>query len=390
MRILVLNCGSSSLKFTLFDLPAGNEVTSGAIERIGQTEAKATCSSASGTTTSSIRDASHTDAVEWVAAVIADERPPVSGIGHRIVHGGETYTDSVVITDAVERDIDGLSVLAPLHNPAHLAGIRAARLAFPATPQVAVFDTAFHQTLPERAYRYPLPADLYQDHGIRRYGFHGTSHRYVSERAAELLGAPTFTGITCHLGNGSSLAAIQDGCAIDTTMGLTPLGGIPMGTRSGDLDPAIVLHLQKRCGYSADHVEKMLNSESGLLGLSEISNDLREIETAARSGDARARLAIEVLVYQVAKSVGGYASILENAHGIVFTGGIGENSASIRGRVVDLLKGLRIEIDDTLNAEVSGGEGVISTAGSDLGVLVIPTKEEMIIARDTHRLIHEG
>jgi acetate kinase len=390
MRILVLNCGSSSLKFVLFDLPGGQEIASGSIERIGQSDATASFKNASGTNESAIGGVDHGQAVAWVAETVDGEQPAISGIGHRIVHGGETYTGSVVIDGEVENDIDSLSNLAPLHNPAHLTGIRAAQAAFPDVPQVAVFDTAFHQTLPERAYRYPLPAELYQDHRIRRYGFHGTSHSYVSERAAELLDRPSFTGVTCHLGNGSSLAAIQDGRAIDTSMGLTPLGGIPMGTRSGDLDPAIVLHLQTQCGYDAQRVKEILNNESGLLGLSGVSNDLREIETASVGGDERAKLAIDVLTYQIAKSIGGYTSVLQDADGIVFTGGIGENSVSIRRRIVEQLKGIGVEIDDDRNQSVSGGEAVISPSGSGLQVLVIPTREELIIARDTYRLIQDA
>jgi acetate kinase len=389
MRILVLNCGSSSLKFTLFDMPTGEEIASGLVDRLRQPEVAAQWKSSGREQQESVSVTDHETAVAWVArnVILKSEGLPVAGVGHRIVHGGDTYGDSIVITETVEANIDGLSALAPLHNPTHLEGIRAARNAFPGIPQVAVFDTAFHQTLAPHAYRFPIPSSLYDSHRIRRYGFHGTSHRFVSERAAALLGVESFTGVTCHLGNGSSLAAISLGLSVDTSMGLTPLGGIPMGTRSGDLDPAVVLYLQTQLGYTPDRVENLLNKESGLLGLSGISNDLREIETAAEEGNESAALALNLFAYQVAKAIGGYLSILEKPVGIVFTGGIGENASEMRSRIIDRMKGLSISLDEAKNIDVAGKETDISGKESDLKILVIPTQEELAIARDTYELI---
>lgn len=389
MLILVLNCGSSSLKYTLLDLPAGEEIRSGAIDRLGQSNATATWSDVDGRHEEPVAVGHHAEAVRWVSASVSSDlaKRRLGGIGHRIVHGGESYGTSVRVTDEVEAKIEMLGALAPLHNPVHLEGIRAAREWFPNVPQVAVFDTAFHQTLPDYAYRYALPPDLYENHGIRRYGFHGTSHRYVSERAAHLLGKDAFTGVTCHLGNGSSLAAIREGRSIDTTMGLSPLGGIPMGTRSGDLDPAIVLYLQDRLNYRPEEVDELLNRKSGLLGMSGISNDLREVEAAASGGNQQAQLAIEVMAYQIAKSIGGYLATLDDADGIVFTGGIGENAAPMRQRVIGRLPGIAVALDEESNRQAGRREAIISSEDSDLTVLVIPTREEWIIARDTYDLI---
>ena len=392
MLILVLNCGSSSLKYTLFDLPDGEEIRSGAIDRLGQPNATATWSDVDGRHEEPVAAGHHAEAVKWVSSSVrsdlADRR--LGGIGHRIVHGGEAYGTSVRVTDEVEANIETLGALAPLHNPVHLEGIRVARQWFPDVPQVAVFDTAFHQTLPEYAYRYALPFQLYERHGIRRYGFHGTSHRYVSERAARLLGKNAFTGVTCHLGNGSSLAAIREGRSIDTTMGLSPLGGIPMGTRSGDLDPAIVLHLQNRLNYRPEEVDELLNRKSGLLGMSGISNDLREVEAAASEGNPQAQLAIEVMAYQTAKSIGSYLATLDDADGIVFTGGIGENAAGMRQRIIGRLPGIAVALDEESNRQADRREAIISSRDSHLTVLVIPTREDWIIARDTYDLIQEA
>jgi acetate kinase len=370
-------------------MPTGEEIASGLVDRLRQPEVAAQWKSSGREQQESVSVTDHETAVAWVArnVILKSEGLPVAGVGHRIVHGGDTYGDSIVITETVEANIDGLSALAPLHNPTHLEGIRAARNAFPGIPQVAVFDTAFHQTLAPLAYRFPIPSSLYDSHRIRRYGFHGTSHRFVSERAAALLGVESFTGVTCHLGNGSSLAAISLGLSVDTSMGLTPLGGIPMGTRSGDLDPAVVLYLQTQLGYTPDRVENLLNKESGLLGLSGISNDLREIETAAEEGNESAALALNLFAYQVAKAIGGYLSILEKPVGIVFTGGIGENASEMRSRIIDRMKGLSISLDEAKNIDVAGKETDISGKESDLKILVIPTQEELAIARDTYELI---
>ncbi len=392
MLILVLNCGSSSLKYTLFDLPDGEEIRTGAIDRLGQSNATATWSDVDGRHEEPVAAGHHAEAVKWVSSSVRSDlaNRRLGGIGHRIVHGGETYSTSVRVTDEVEANIEALGVLAPLHNPVHLEGILAARQWFPDVPQVAVFDTAFHQTLPEYAYRYALPFQLYERHGIRRYGFHGTSHRYVSERAALLLGKNAFTGVTCHLGNGSSLAAIREGRSIDTTMGLSPLGGIPMGTRSGDLDPAIVLHLQNRLNYRPKEVDELLNRKSGLLGMSGISNDLREVEAAASEGNPQAQLAIEAMAYQTAKSIGSYLATLDDVDGIVFTGGIGENAAGMRQRIIGRLPGIAVALDEESNRQADHREAIISSEDSLLTVLVIPTREDWIIACDTYDLIQEA
>lgn len=372
MRILVLNCGSSSLKYACFDLPEESPVHSGTFERIGEAGAPAT----------------HADAVASVGETLRrGGLDGLDGIGHRVVHGGEDFGASTRIDDDVLASIDALSALAPLHNPVAAAGIRAAGSRFPGVPQVAVFDTAFHQTLPDSAYRFAIPNRFYEQNRIRRYGFHGTSHRFVAGRAAALIGKATFTGVTCHLGNGSSVTAVHDGRSVDTSMGLTPLGGVAMGTRSGDLDPAVVLYLQSELGLDADTVGRMLNEESGLLGLSGISNDLRAVEQAARQGDERAELAIEVFAHQVSRYVGAYAAMLPEPDGIVFTGGIGENAADTRARIVSRLEGLPVAIDAGKNEGAIGREADISGPTSELRLLVIPTNEELAIAADTATLI---
>ncbi len=387
MKILVLNCGSSSLKFTLYDMPEGSSRVSGSVEQVGD-KGNATWSTGSGCRDAVSQAENHHQAVEWVAEnVFSDHATQVDGIGHRVVHGGETFPDAVLVDPSVEQEIAALSKLAPLHNPAQVAGIRAAKDAFPTCPQVAVFDTAFHQTLLPKAYRYALPQHLYCDHGIRRYGFHGTSHRFVSARAAELLDRPTFTGVTCHLGNGCSLASIQDGLSVDTTMGFTPLGGVPMGTRSGDLDPAVVLHIQRQLGYDPDRIDELLNRESGLLGLSGVSNDLRVIEEAAQEGHESVRLAVEVFAHQIAKAIGAGIAILDRPQGVVFTGGIGEHAVKMRGRILGMLPGLALRIDDARNDQAIGSEGIISEVESSMAVLIIPTQEELLIARDAFEVI---
>ena len=373
-------------------MPEEAAITSGSIERIGQPDTAMNYSGLKNPESGSVSVSSHEEAIDWIVESVMSKLkgPPVSGIGHRIVHGGEIYKDATVITPDVEARIGTLSALAPLHNPIHLDGIRSAAARYPGVLQVAVFDTAFHQTLPEQAYRYAIPANLYHKNAIRKYGFHGTSHRYVSERAASFLNLATFTGVTSHLGNGSSLAAIQNGQSIDTSMGLTPMGGIPMGTRSGDLDPSVVLSIQRHLGLTALETEDLLNKKSGLLGMSKISNDLRKVEEAAQTGHDRSILAIDAFAYQTAKILGSYMAILENAHGIVFTGGIGENGAAMRSRIVGQLTGLPVGLDETLNREKSHQDRVISSEESTLKVLVIPTREETIIARDTYRIIRQA
>jgi acetate kinase len=408
MNILVLNCGSSSIKFQLIatDLEqiaenSDQRLARGMIERIGG-EAIITLQAA-GTeaqrSTAPLRDTraaveliirwacSENSGIEKVRSV-AD----VHAVGHRVVHGGERFTHSVLITDEVLRGIEDCLELAPLHNPANIKGIMAAREVFGAgMAQAAVFDTAFHQTLPDHAYLYALPYQLYRRHRIRRYGFHGTSHRYVAYRYRQLLGIEREQTrvITLHLGNGCSAAAIRAGDSIDTSMGFTPLEGLVMGTRSGDLDPAIIDFISVKEGLSAQEVETLLNKQSGLIGISGLTNDMRELLAEAREhDDRRARLAIAIFCYRARKYIGAYLAAMNGADAIVFTGGIGENSSEVRALICDGLQWMGLELDEERNAaHVDGQEGVISRDGSRLAAYVIPTDEELLIARDTVRCV---
>ena len=408
MNILVLNCGSSSVKFQLIatDLDsiaqnADKRLARGAVERVGgeaiitlQSEGREAQKS-----TSPLRDtraaveliirwaSSENSGIDDVKAV-AD----VHAIGHRVVHGGERFTHSVLITDEVLRGIEDCIDLAPLHNPSNIKGIMAAREIFGVgLPQAAVFDTAFHQTLPDYAYLYALPYQLYRRHRIRRYGFHGTSHRYVAYRYRQLLGIERERTkvITLHLGNGCSAAAINGGDSVDTSMGLTPLEGLVMGTRSGDLDPAIIDFISAKEGLSAREIETILNKQSGLIGISGLTNDMRELLAEAHENDdRRARLAIEIFCYRVRKYIGAYLAAMNGADAIIFTGGIGENSAEVRARICDGLQWLGLELDTERNAlQINGQEGIISREGSRLAAYVIPTDEELLIARDTVRCV---
>ena len=390
--ILVLNCGSSSLKFSLFDQEEQTSL-SGLIERIGADESELVLIRGGEEERHGVRAVDHVEAMARMHEVFCEmyqDASAIEAVGHRIVHGGERFVEATLITPEVEEGIATCAALAPLHNPAHLAGIRAAREYFAALPHIAVFDTAFHQTLPEQAYLYALPYELYEQEGIRRYGFHGTSHRYVAQRAAALLQVESFTGITCHLGNGASLAAISNGRSVDTSMGLTPLEGVAMGTRSGDVDPAVIFHLARQRGMEIDEIERLLNNESGLLGLSGSSQDMREIEEAALGGDQRSRLALEVFSYRVRKYIGAYFAVLGRIDALVFTGGIGEKSASIRRWVVQGLEGLGLELDRARNRAVSGGEGEISAFDSRVRVLVVPTNEELVIAQEVREVLSGG
>ena len=388
--ILVLNCGSSSLRYSLFD--EGERVRArGRIERIGEAEPALEIWFGERSEQRSVVAASHAEAMVAVGQALAERGQGahlLKAIGHRVVHGGERFVESALIEPEVEEGIAACAELAPLHNPAALAGIRAARALFAGVPQVAVFDTAFHQTMPERAFLYAIPRALYQKRGIRRYGFHGTSHRYVAQRGAELLGvdAKEFTGITCHLGNGCSLAAIERGRSIDTTMGLTPLEGVAMGTRSGDVDPALIFHLA-RSGMELADIERLLVHESGLLGLSGVSQDVRQLEAAALGGDASAQVALDVFAYRIRKAIGGLYAVLGRMDALVFTGGIGENSAFMRRRIVDGLEGFGLQIDAARNRTHGSSEREVSSFGSQVKILVIPTNEELVIARETRELV---
>ena len=408
MNILVLNCGSSSLKFQLMatDLEriadnTDKRLAHGQIERIGGAAiitltAEGESSRRSAEPIKDMRSAVET-VIRWIASEdsgvdsiksLAD----VHAVGHRVVHGGEKFTESAIITDEVLRVIEECIELAPLHNPANIKGITAAREVFGrGVPQIAVFDTAFHQTLPEHAFLYALPYQLYRRHKIRRYGFHGTSHRYVAYRYRQLekIEREKVNIITLHLGNGCSAAAIKGGDSIDTSMGMTPLEGLVMGTRSGDFDPAIIDFIAAKEGLSALEIESLINKQSGLLGLSGLTNDMRELlAEAAENGDRRARLAIEIFCYRAAKYIGSYLAAMNGADAIVFTGGIGENSPEVRRLICEKLGWMGIEIEPPLNEKLSGGgEGIISTDSARLKVYVIPTNEELLIARDTARLI---
>ncbi|QUM75837.1 acetate kinase [Moritella sp. 24] len=393
--VLVLNCGSSSLKFAVLDSVSGDEKLSGLAECFNLENARIKWKLDGNKGTADLgAGASHKEAVAYIVNNILEDQKEMSdaivAIGHRVVHGGEKFTSSVIIDDAVMQGIEDCATLAPLHNPAHLIGIRAAQAAFPALPQVAVFDTAFHQSMPEKAYLYALPYKLYRENGIRRYGMHGTSHLFIGREAAALLGQKVEETniINCHLGNGASICAIKDGKSVDTSMGMTPLEGLVMGTRSGDLDPSIINHLVTQCNYTLAEVNSMLNNESGLLGISEISSDCRAIEDGHAEGQVGAVRAMELSCYRLAKYIASYAAALGRIDAIVFTGGIGENSDVIRSLVLNQLSIFGIEVDETANTAARfGSEGTITTANSKIKAMVISTNEELVIAQDAVSLI---
>ncbi|WP_394175410.1 acetate/propionate family kinase [Thalassotalea litorea] len=394
--VLVINCGSSSLKFSLIMPESGDTLLTGLAERLLSADASITINIQGEKTRSSLPEPfDHQSALSHLVSFLYQHKyeQRLLAIGHRVVHGGENYSTPELITQVVERTIDALSALAPLHNPVNLIGIRAAKQAFNHLPQVAVFDTAFHQTMPKTAYLYGLPYKLYEQHSIRRYGFHGTSHYFVSKKFAELneQSIDSTSVITAHLGNGCSVAAIDHGKCVDTSMGLTPLEGLVMGTRSGSLDPGIVFHLCKQLGYRIEQVDDLLNKESGLLGISELSNDCRTLEQAMENeDDEKAKLAMDIFCYQISKTIASYSASLSKLDGIIFTGGIGENSSLVRERVVNRLKLLNVLIDDTANEATRFGKcGNIGKVGHT-GCWVIPTNEEWVIAEQTYQLINEG
>jgi acetate kinase len=394
MIVLVVNCGSSSIKYQLFDMPEQRVIAKGLVERIGE-EGSALVYEHDGAKNKLEQPIPDHDAgVELIlkALVSSDggvikDITEIKAVGHRVVHGGEAFTGSVLINDEVIASIEKVADLAPLHNPPNLTGIRAAQHAMPSVPQIACFDTAFHNTIPQVAYMYALPYELYEKFGIRRYGFHGTSHRWVARRAAEMLGKHKYeiNCITCHLGNGSSIAAVRDGKSVDTSMGLTPLEGVVMGTRSGDIDPAILFYLADK-GYSVADLNKLCNKQSGVLGLSGSSNDMRTLGEKAKAGDDRAKLALDVFAYRIKKYIGTYTAVLGKLDAVVFTGGIGENAADIRAAICDNLDQIGIELAPGLNQGAGGGEVKISSDNSRVAVLVIPTNEEAAIAVDTYQM----
>lgn len=400
MKVLVLNSGSSSIKFQLFDSDGWQPLASGAVSRIGEAEGEIRAKWLDGEGRAQAQEdrlpiPSHQEGIDRIIAglrqsgVLAD-LSELAAIGHRVVHGGERFRSPTVVDDEVAGAIRDVIPLAPLHNPANLDGIEVARRLFPQVPSVAVFDTAFHQTMPRTAYRYAVPEYLYREHRVRRYGFHGTSHRYVGERAAALLGKPFQASnlITLHLGNGASATAIRGGKSIDTSMGMTPLEGLVMGTRCGDIDPAIHFYLCKNLGLDNETLEDLLNRQSGLLGLCGV-NDMREIQRLAEEGDDRAELAIGITAHRLKKYIGAYYAELGRVDAIVFTGGIGENDADLRCRACEDLETLGIKLDDTANLAPAQGERRISTPESPVQVLVIPTNEELAIAQQALVAVRE-
>ncbi len=398
MNVLVINAGSSSLKYQLLNPATGDLLAKGLCERIGidgkftykpQVEGKEKLDAVD------VAMPTHAEAIAAVLNALVDPKngviasmKEIDAVGHRVVHGGEKFASSVVITDEVMAAIEECNPLAPLHNPANIIGIQACQAKMPGVPMVAVFDTAFHQTMPPKAYTYAIPYEYYEQDKMRRYGFHGTSHRYVSQRCAQLLGKPieALKIVSCHLGNGSSITAIDGGKSVDTSMGLTPLAGLPMGTRSGDMDAGIMEFIMKKYDLSMADMMTTLNKKSGVLGISGVSSDFRDLDEAAAQGNARAALAVEVFEYGVRKMIAEYAAAMGGVDAVVFTAGVGENSADMRLHFVDGLQFMGIEIDPEKN-NIRGEERIVSPEGAKVKVLVIPTNEELMIAQDTAALV---
>lgn len=397
MKILVLNCGSSSIKYALYDMSDKSVVTSGGIEKIGQPDSFITVKLNGEKFKTVTPVPEHTAGVKLIFKVLCEGEHAVlqslselDAVGHRLVHGGEKFSESVVITDAVMRDFSACNDLAPLHNPANIKGVNAVKEILPNIPQVGVFDTAFHQTMPDYAYMYAVPYSLYEKYGVRRYGFHGTSHRYVSARVLEYLGIPSAEGtkiITCHIGNGASIAAVKDGKVVDTSMGLTPLEGLIMGTRSGDIDAGAVTFIMDKENLDTKGLSNLLNKESGLLGVSGGKSDFRDILAEIAAGNDRARLAKEMYTYRIKKYIGAYAAAMGGVDVIVFTGGAGENQWEVREGATKNLEYLGVKVDKELNHSCRATEMTISSADSRVKVCVIPTDEELMIATDTLRLV---
>jgi acetate kinase len=398
MKVLVLNCGSSSIKYQFIETEIGASLAKGAVERIGMASAILTHAPRNGEKIRIVGEIlDHKIAIEYVIAVLLSKNhgviqsmDEIDAIGHRVVHGGETFSGSVLITDEVMRVLKENIELAPLHNPANIKGIKAAKEHMPTKPQVAVFDTAFHVNMPPKAYLYGIPYTLYKKYKIRRYGFHGTSHRYVSMRAATRLGKPIedLKIITAHLGNGASMAAIKEGSSIDTSMGFTPLEGLLMGTRVGDMDPSVILYIMGKEELTMMEANTLMNKHSGLLGISGESSDMRDIEEAVEDGNKRAKYAFDVFTYRIKKYIGAYTAAMGGLDALVFTGGIGENSKSVRKAICENMDYLGLKIDDELN-EKADGEAIISTEDSKAKILRIPTNEELVIALDTERIVNE-
>ncbi|KIL43847.1 acetate kinase [Jeotgalibacillus soli] len=391
-KVIAINAGSSSLKFQLFEMPEETVITKGIIERIGLKDSVFMIT-VNGEKQTEVTDIPNHDVAvklllgKLTSAGIISSLDEIDGIGHRVVHGGEVFNDSVLINEETIAKFEELSELAPLHNPANITGIRAFQSVLPNVPAVAVFDTAFHQTMPESSYLYSLPYEYYKDYGIRKYGFHGTSHKYVSQRASDMLGRPLeqLRLISCHLGNGASIAAIEGGCSIDTSMGFTPLAGVTMGTRSGNIDPALMPFIMEKTGKTADEVLDVLNKQSGMLGVSGFSSDLRDIVQQSDEGNERAQLALDLFANRIHKYIGSYAARMNGVDAIIFTAGIGENSDVIRAEVLKGLEFMGVYWDPALN-KTRGEEAFINYPHSPVKVMVIPTDEEVMIARDVTRL----
>jgi len=397
MKILVINAGSSSLKYQLIDMETEQVLAKGLCERIGidghlkhtpLVEGKQVFNEDVAMPTHSEAIAAVIDKLTSPQYGVVNSMKEIDAVGHRVVHGGEKFASSVLINDEVMKAIEECTPFAPLHNPANITGINACRAVMGNVPMVAVFDTAFHQTMPGKAYMYALPYQYYLSNGIRRYGFHGTSHRYVSSRCAELMGKPIeeLKIVTCHMGNGSSIAAIDGGKCIDTSMGFTPLVGLPMGTRCGDLDAGIIQFLMHKYGYSIDEMLNILNKKSGVLGVSGVSSDFRDLDNAAAEGNERARLALDMFQYWVAKVAGSYVAAMNGVDAIVFTAGVGENSKDTRAAICEYFGYLGVKIDAEANSK-RGEDVMISTPDSKVKVFVIPTNEELVIARDTRDIV---
>lgn len=394
MNILVFNCGSSSIKFKLFQMPEEQVMAQGMVERVGSSDAFASLKTPRAKIEMNQSIIDYPAGFAVIKEMLLDPKSgalntlsEVHACGHRVVHGGEDFGGSMPIDDELEEGIKSVFELAPLHNPPNLTGIQQARLIFGEIPQVACFDTAFHHSIPEIAFRYALPEKLYTELKVRRFGFHGMSHQFVARQASKMLGKHKYAVnlITCHLGNGSSVAAIRDGHSVDTSMGLTPLEGLVMGTRSGDLDPGILFYLNRK-GYTTDDLDTLLNKQSGLLGISGSSNDVRDLEIKADAGDDKAELALEIFAYRIKKYIGAYMAVLNRVDAIVFTGGIGENGAAMRNRILSEMDQLGVQIEERRNEVHIGVPGEIQSNTSKIKVLIIPTNEELAIARDTFKL----
>lgn len=397
MKILVLNCGSSSIKYKLYDMEGEKVLAQGGVERIGLDGAFIKVTLPSGEKRQIMHDMpDHKEGVNVVFKALLDPEmgalkslDEIDAVGHRIVQGGDKFNQSMLVDKSVEDGIEELCDLAPVHNAGHLKGIRAVDALMPKTPQVVVFDNAFHSTMPDYAYLYAIPYELYEKYHVRRYGFHGTSHRYVSKRVCEILGLDQADSkvITCHIGNGASIAAVLNGKVVDTSMGLTPLAGVMMGSRSGDIDPSAVTYLMEKLNMTPHEMSEFLNKKSGVLGITGISSDMRDVEAAANQGNERAILALKMYAYRVKKYIGSYAAAMGGVDAVVFTAGVGENQTGLRADICRGLEFLGIEIDEAVNATVRGREAVISSPSSRVKVVVVPTDEEIVIARDTQALV---